>query len=171
MKEIIIREIRAEELYVLDDLMYESIYQPEGSEPVSRDVIRLPEVSIYIDAFGRKKDDYALVAESDGRIIGAVWVRILAGAIKGYGNIDGNTPEFAISLYSEYRNRGTGTLMMQTMIDFLKEKGYAQASLSVQKENYAVRMYRKLGFEIVRENGQDYLMILKLKQEEHKNKQ
>ena len=44
----------------------------------------------------------------------------------------------------------------------LKLEGYKQASLSVQKMNYAVRMYRKIGFEIVDENDEEYIMICKL---------
>ena len=162
MKEVIIREIRTEELDILDELMYQSIYQPEGSKPIPREVTKIPEVNIYIDAFGSKKDDYCLVAELEERIIGAVWVRILADEIKGYGNIDDQTPEFAISLFKEYRNKGIGTLLMQKMIEYLKGKGYAQISLSVQKQNNAVRMYQNLGFEIIRENEEDYLMVLKL---------
>ena len=39
---------------------------------------------------------------------------------------------------------------------------YKQASLTVQKMNYAVRMYRKIGFEIVDENDEEYIMICKL---------
>jgi len=31
--------------------------------------------------------------------------------------------------------------------------------LSVQKENYAARMYLKLGFEIVSENREDFIMV------------
>ena len=161
--EVIIREISTEELNILDDMLYESIFQPEGCEPVPRSVIQIPEINVYIDGFGSRKDDYCLVAEVDGRIIGAVWVRILAGKIRGYGNIDDQTPEFAISLLKEYRNQGIGTLLMQQMIEYLKRKGYAQTSLSVQKKNYAAKMYQKLGFEIIRENEEDYLMVLKLK--------
>ncbi len=41
-------------------------------------------------------------------------------------------------------------------------EGYKQASLSVQKMNYAVRMYRKIGFEIIDENDVEYIMICKL---------
>ena len=163
MDKVNIREIRAEELSVLDDMLYESIFQPEGCEPVPRHVTQIPEISVYIDGFGNKKDDYCLVAEVDSHIIGAVWVRILADEIKGYGNIDDQTPEFAISLLKEYRNCGIGTQLMQQMIEYLREKGYAQTSLSVQKKNYAARMYQKLGFEIIRENEEDYLMVLKLK--------
>jgi len=110
-----------------------------------------------------KKDDYCLVAECKGKIIGAVWVRILSGDKKGYGYVDDETPEFAISLFKEYRNLGIGTLLMQQMIEHLKKQEYTQTSLSVQKENYAVKMYQKLGFEIISENKEDYLMVLKLK--------
>jgi len=168
MEEIIIREISAEELDVLDDLLYESIYQQENVETgcapsLPRDIIKKSEINVYIDAFGSKKDDHCLVADLNGRIIGAVWVRILADEIKGYGNIDDQTPEFAISLFKEFRNKGIGILLMQRMIEHLKEKGYAQTSLSVQKQNYATRMYQKLGFEIIRETEEDYLMVLKLK--------
>ena len=163
MEKVNIREIRTEELGVLDDMLYESIFQPEGCVPVPRHITQIPEINVYIDGFGSRKDDYCLVAEADGRIVGAVWVRILADEIKGYGNIDDRTPEFAVSLLKEYRKRGIGTQLMQQMIEYLKEKGYAQTSLSVQKKNYAARMYQKLGFEIVRENEEDYLMVMKLK--------
>jgi ribosomal protein S18 acetylase RimI-like enzyme len=95
--------------------------------------------------------------------VGAVWVRILSGEIKGYGNIDDKTPEFAISLFKEYRNQGIGSLLMKNMISYLEKNGYKQTSLSVQKENYAFKMYQNFGFRIINENEEDYLMLLKLK--------
>ena len=79
-----------------------------------------------------------------------------------YGHVDDETPSFAISLYKEYRGQGIGTEMMKAMLALLKEQGYEQASLAVQKENYAVRMYQKLGFEIVDENTEEYIMICRL---------
>lgn len=51
---------------------------------------------------------------------------------------------------------------MKQILLTLKEKKYKQVSLSVQKINYAVNMYKKVGFEIVRENKEDYVMICKL---------
>ena len=163
MENLTIRKILPEELGILDEMLYEAIFKPEGNEPFPRSVTQIPEINVYIEGFGGRKDDYCLVADLSGSIIGAVWVRILAGKIRGYGNIDDQTPEFAISLLKEYRNQGIGTLLMQKMIEYLKRKGYAQTSLSVQKNNYAVKMYQKLGFEIIHENEEDYLMVLRLK--------
>ena len=51
---------------------------------------------------------------------------------------------------------------MREMLQFLKDKGYKQISLSVQKANYAVNMYRKVGFAVVKENEEEYIMVCRL---------
>lgn len=87
----------------------------------------------------------------------------MSGKRRGYGNIDDKTPEFSISVFKEYRGQGIGKALMEKMIALLKEKGYSQASLSVAKDNYACKLYLDLGFSILKEREQDYLMILKWK--------
>lgn len=54
---------------------------------------------------------------------------------------------------------------MNRMLEHLKELNYPKASLAVQKGNYAVRMYQKVGFEIVCEKKQEYIMIHRLSYE------
>ena len=76
-----------------------------------------------------------------------------------FGHIDDETPSFAISLYKEYRGLGIGTKMMEKMLSLLKDKGYKRASLAVQKANYALRMYKSVGFKIVDENEEEYIML------------
>ncbi|MFV0538907.1 MAG: GNAT family N-acetyltransferase [Dysgonomonas sp.] len=161
---IAIRKIKDEEINILKDMLYEAIYQAEDKPLIPKDIIENPEINVYIENFGKKQDDHCLIAETDGKIVGAVWVRILADEIKGFGNIDNQTPEFAISLFKEYRNRGYGTMLMKEMIGHLKNKGYNQASLSVNRDNYAVHMYQKLGFSIIKENKDDFLMLLDLEE-------
>ena len=161
MKDYFIRAIRQEEIPLLSDFLYEAIFQREERKLLPREVINQPELSVFIDAFG-KEDDHCLVAECDGKVVGAVWSRIIAGEVKGFGNVDAATPEFAISVYKEYRNIGIGTNLMRSMLQLLKECGYEQTSLAVQKDNYAVTMYEKVGFEIIEELEQEYLMLCKL---------
>ena len=152
-----IREIRENEYPILADFLYEAIFIPKGTRKPPKSIIEQPELQVYIADFG-KEDDWCFIAEVKGKIIGAVWVRIM----DDYGHIDADIPSFAISIYEEYRNLGIGTTLMRTMLQFLKEKGYKQTSLSVQKENYAVGMYRKAGFEVVSENDEEYIMVCKL---------
>ena len=157
---IVIREIEPDEVGKLEDLLYEAVFQPDIENPIPRSVIDVPEVRVYIENFGHKADDYCLVADLNGQIIGGVWVRVLADDIKGYGNVDDRTPEFAISIFKEYRNLGIGMHLMEKMISYLTKNEYLQVSLSVQKGNYAVKMYKNLGFEIINENDEDYIMLL-----------
>ncbi len=161
--DIIIREIKQSELGILGDMLYEAIYQPDKNNLIPRSVLNIPEVNVYICNFGKKNDDYCLVADFAEKIIGAVWVRIISGDIKGYGYVDDHTPEFAISLFEEYRNQGVGFRLMTAMIDYLRKSGYKQVSLNVKKENYAVKLYHKMGFEVIKDDDEDYLMVLKLK--------
>jgi RimJ/RimL family protein N-acetyltransferase len=147
---------------LLENLLYEAIFQPEGAEPLPRDIIKKPEIDVYIRDFGKKKGDFCMFAELNGKTVGGAWLRILDGEIKGFGNIDHETPELAIAVFKPYRNLGIGTGLMYNLIDLtFNSRGYKQISLSVDKANYAVKMYKKLGFEIVSENEQDYIMVLK----------
>lgn len=152
-----IREIKKSEHSVLSDFLYEAIFIPKGMEKPPKSIIEQPELQVYIADFG-KADDWCLAAEVKEKIVGAVWVRIM----NDYGHIDDETPSLAISLYEEYRHLGLGTALMREMLQFLKDKGYQQTSLSVQKANYAVNMYQKTGFEVVKENEEEYIMVCQL---------
>lgn len=153
-----IREMRTDEYPLLNDFLYQAIYQPDTTNLAPKSIINKPELQVYIKDFGKQKDDYCFCAEANNRIVGAVWVR----NINGYGSIDDVTVEFAISVFDEYQKMGIGTALMNRMLEHLIELNYQKASLAVQKENYAVRMYQKVGFEIACENGQEYIMIHRL---------
>lgn len=152
-----IREIRQEEYVVLDDFLYQAIFIPEGVEAPPKSIIKKPELQVYVSDFGRK-DDCCLVAEVGGKIIGAVWTRIM----NDYGHIDDSVPSFAISLYKDFRGQGIGTSLMEEMLALLRKRGYKKASLSVQKANDAYRLYLKVGFTVVDENEEEYIMICDL---------
>lgn len=153
--EYTIRKMAVPEYPLLSDFLYEAIFIPDGIKPPPRNIIASPELQVYVERFGALKDDFALVAEIEGKVVGAVWVRIM----NDYGHIDEETPSLAISLYKEYRGQGIGTAMMKEMLALLKSHGYSRVSLSVQKANYATKLYLKVGFEIVRENDEEYIMV------------
>ena len=147
MEKLKIRELKKEEAGLLKDFLYEAIFIPKGVEPPARSIIEKPELKLYYEDFGKGPADHCLV-----------WTRIM----KDYGHVDDETPSLAISLYKEYRGCGTGTELMRSMLQLLKEKGYKRASLAVQKANYALRMYEKLGFGVTDQNDEEYIMLCEL---------
>ena len=159
---MIIREITKNEYPLLEDFLYSAIFIPPGKEAPPRKLIFEPEIYIYIKDFGGK-DDCGVVAEEGGKIVGAAWTRI----IPAYGHIDGDTPELAISVLAEYRSQGIGTMLMTRLFELLHEHGYKRTSLSVQKNNPAVRLYKRLGYSVTDEKAdhaghEDYIMIKRL---------
>ena len=147
----------------LEDFLYHALFIPPGFDLPPRDVIFQPEIYIYIDGLFSQKGDVGVVAEKDGCIVGAAWVRI----IPAYGHVDDETPELAISVLPEHRGQGIGTQMMEYLFELLREEGYKQTSLSVQNENPAVRLYKRMEYEIVGEGPDnaghaDYIMIKNL---------
>ena len=155
MKENVIREIRPEEIPLLNDFLYEAIFIPEGVPAPPRSIIEHEDLQVYVRDFGKKADDRCLVAEVDGKIVGAVWTR----GMDDYGHIADGIPSLAISLYKDCRNQGIGTELLREMLQLLRRDGYPKVSLSVQKDNYAFRMYQKAGFKVLKETEEEYLMV------------
>jgi len=151
----LVREMRPQEYPLLEEFLYEAIFQRAENNLLPKTIINDPALQVYTKDFGTMNDDYCLCAEVNKEIVGAVWVRIIVG----FGNLDDKTPEFAISLYKNYRGHGIGTEMMRRMLELMKSKGYHRTSLAVQKDNYALRMYQRVGFQIVDENEEEYIMV------------
>lgn len=154
----IIRERLPEEYHLLEIFLYEAIFVPEGMAAPPESIIGKPELQVYLTGFGKKKDDAGLVVEVGSKVVGAVWARIM----NDYGHIDDETPSLAVSLFKEYRGLGIGTALMKEMLRVLKQRGYKQTSLAVQKANYAVNLYKKAEFEIIDENDEEYIMVCHL---------
>jgi len=154
-----IREIEKTEISLLDDFLYEAIFIPEGVTPPPKDIIKDEELQIYVKDFGKYKDDICFVAEVKGKVVGAVWLRV----IDDYGHIDDDTPSLSISVYKGYRNLGIGKALIKNVLEELKKRGYKKTSLSVQKANYASEIYKKVGYYVYEEREEDYIMVYDLK--------
>lgn len=150
-----IREMEKDEYPLLKNFLYEAIYIPEGEKIPDKSIVNLSELQIYYKDFGSFKDDIALAADVKDKVIGAAWVRIM----DDYGHIDNETPSLAMSLFKEYRNLGIGTVLLNELLSELKIRGYLKVSLSVQKDNYAQKMYKKAGFKVIKENEEEYIML------------
>lgn len=155
---ITLRLITSDPQNLLRDFVYEAIFVPEGMEAPDRSIITKPELRLYYEDFGSGPADLCILAEDDGIPCGAVWSRIM----HDYGNIDDEIPSLAIALYKEYRSRGIGTRMMERIKQELRKRGYPTVSLSVQKENRAVGLYSKTGFQVLRETDEEYIMVCDL---------
>lgn len=140
------------------EILYQSIYVPKGEEELPRSILDEPAIAKYLKGWGRF-GDMALVAEADGRQVGAVWARLFDEANKGYGYVDSMTPEIGIAVVPEYRGQGIGGRLMRGIEMRAKSAGFRRLSLSVDPQNPAVRFYERLGYVHVGWSGTSSTMV------------
>jgi ribosomal protein S18 acetylase RimI-like enzyme len=140
------------------EMRYEAIYMPEGKPP-KEELLCLPHIKKYSDGWGRKGDRAFIAFTPHQKRVGAVWYRLFSAENKGYGYVDDETPELGIAIVPEYRKQGIGTLLLEKIIEQAKLDGYKALSLSVDPRNEAaVQLYRKLGFEQCGTSGTSWTM-------------
>ena len=157
-----IRSLTNEDEPFLWEMLYQALYVPAGEPPFSPKIVRRPELSRYVAGWGRTDDaGFVALLEESFEPIGAVWIRLLQGAGRGYGYVDDATPELTIALRPAARGKGVGTQLLRKMLAAARDK-YPALSLSVSVENPARRLYQRLGFETVEHTASSITMKLKL---------
>ncbi len=143
----------------LEDMLYESLYVPQGHDPLPREVIYRHELAKYVEQWG-KADDIAFIAvdTTSNFSVGAIWLRLLRSSQKGYGYVNDETPEVGIAIVPEYRGQGIGTQLFEQLFETARLL-YETISLSVSKDNPARKLYEGLGFEIFAEDETSITML------------
>jgi ribosomal protein S18 acetylase RimI-like enzyme len=146
----------------LEDMLYEALFIPPGEARPPRTVLRLPEIAHYAADWGRP-GDFGLVARCGGEAVGAAWLRLFPAGERGFGYVDERTPELSMAVRPERRGLGIGTTLLERLCGEARERGFDRVSLSVDVRNPAVRLYRRLGFEVEAEADQAYTMVKDLR--------
>lgn len=128
---------------------------PAGLRP--REILQDPAVRIYVENWGQP-GDVGVVAVSDGKDIGACWMRLLPPGI-GSASVEDHTPQLGIALRPEYQHQGYGTMLIQAALAAAQSAGYYQVSLTVHPQNPAIVLYNRCGFKKVGLRNNYDLMI------------
>ncbi len=154
-----IRKATAADEPFLWEMLYQSIYVPVGGKEPERSLLKEPVFAHYLLDWGEKKGDDGLIAVDDRRNqpIGAAWLRLLPEEDPGWGFVDAETPELGIALLPDYRGQGIGTALLTELLSLATSR-YKAISLSVDPCNPAMRLYQRLGFEVVGASGTSLTM-------------
>ena len=153
-----IRLVSSDDEPFLWEMLYQAIFIPEGCAALPREIIRTPEIARYVLHWGQS-DDFGLLAvdAATHQPIGAVWLRRFTRDNKGYGYIDGETPELSIAMLPTHRGKGIGTELLSALFITAQTK-YKAICLSVSMDNPAAQLYQRLGFEVVGKDDTSLVM-------------
>jgi ribosomal protein S18 acetylase RimI-like enzyme len=146
-----IRPAVASDQSFITEMQYAAFFVPPGGAPFPRSILDDPAIVKYHRDFGSRPGDVGVVALDDaGRRLGAAWVRL----VEGYGFVDRETPELGIAVVDGVRGQGIGTALLEELLARVP-----RCSLSVDRRNPAMRLYERLGFEAVTDDGDAVTML------------
>ena len=154
----VLRPLTPQDEPLLWEMLYHAIYVSESQARPQRDVVKQPELARYVSGWGRAGDRGFVAMDGEAKQpLGAAWLRLLTGDNKGFGYVDERTPELSMAVLPEYRGQGIGTRLLTQLFQVASDH-HPAVSLSVGADNPALRLYRRLGFEVVGTSGTSLTM-------------
>lgn len=143
-----IRPGRQEDVDFLWEMLYEAAcWRLDGPERSRTEVFSNPEISHYLEGWGRPKDASVVALDPrDGAKVGAAWYRLMPPDDPGYGFVDAATPEVSIAVAHDGRGAGVGEALLRALMQTARSEGFEALSLGVEEDNPAIKLYKRVGF-------------------------
>jgi ribosomal protein S18 acetylase RimI-like enzyme len=144
-------------------MTYEAYYSnPNEPKPSFETAMQDPDVTQYVDGWGRAGDTALVATDFTGKPVGMAWARRYPQEKPSFGYVAPDVPEISIAVTDGVRGQGVGTRLLGALIRNLREAGVNRVSLAVENENPAINLYRRLGFETVSARDGAQIMVLGL---------
>ena len=137
----VIRPLTPEDEPDLWEILYHGLSDPVAPKAASRDMLRRPEISKYVAAWGRPGDRGFVAHEKrGGALIGAVWLREPVDK-------SGAVPELALAVKQEHRGHGIGTALLTQLVRANPDRSTISISFVAGKP--VLRLYERFGFKVI----------------------
>lgn len=151
-----VRVINSTDQQFLREMLYLALWNPPEEGPRPRSVLDDPRIARLVEEWGRS-EDFGLIAMESGEAVGAIWARL-----DGYDGIEGygcDYPMIGIAVLESHQGKGVGSFLMKEFIESVKER-VAGLRLGVHPKNEAaIALYEKMGFERYAVGKGDYLQM------------
>lgn len=143
----------------MKQMLYEAVYwRLSDNPPTYEESLSMPVMVKAFEAWG-KVGDIAIVAEDNGNLAGAAWIRYWteSNCIRGY--VQDDIPVLVIGVHKDHRQKGIGFQLMEALNKEAINAGISRISLCVSKDNHAMHLYEKQKYEVAKDIGDSLLMI------------
>jgi GNAT superfamily N-acetyltransferase len=146
----VIRPLTRQDEPILWEMLYYGLSSAGKNEPPSHDVVRRPEISRYVEGWGRAGDTGFVAHDKKNQaLLGAVWLRKAA-------NETDVSPELALAVKPEHRRHGIGTALLTQLVR--ANPGQSTISISFVAGKPVLRLYERFGFKVVEARSDSVVM-------------
>lgn len=148
-----------DDIEFMREMLYEAVYWRKSDNPPTYDESLSMPVMVKAFKDWGKEGDIAIIAEENGVLAGAAWVRYWTkdNSIRGY--VKDDIPVLIIGVHKDYRQMGLGFKLMEALNKEVLNAGISSISLCVSKDNHAMNLYERQNFKMVEDIGDSLLMI------------
>lgn len=147
----------------LGDMIVEAANWRQGGARPRHEIIASADHSRYITGWMRPSDAGFVALDEHDSPVGAAWYRTFPRTDPGLGYIATGVPELIIGVRPIWRAHGVGRALLQSLCRHATDQGFARLSLSVERDNFAVTLYRSEGFAVTRPGGGRDTMVKRLR--------
>jgi GNAT superfamily N-acetyltransferase len=138
-------------------LVQAAFWRPDQAPAGAVDVLADPVLAHYVQGWPRPTD-VGVIAEAS-EPVGAAWIRLFRSDDPGYGFVDESTPELTIGVLPGHRRQGIGRQLLEHLAAQARVAGHVRLSLSVEHDNQALQLYRRVGFQEVGRSANSLTMV------------
>src|SRR5216110_286731 len=146
----VIRPLQPEDESLLWEMLYQGLSSLGKMERPSRDIVRRPEFSRYVEGWGRAGDTgFVAHDKKDGSLRGAVWLRRPIDKTH-------TPPQLALAVKPEHRRHGIGSALLTQLVRANPHESTISVSLVAGKP--VLRLYERFGFKVAEEGPNAIVM-------------
>lgn len=159
MTAILLRPAIGEDARFLADMLVEAANWSPGVHRPRVQVLADPALAPYVSGWMRPADAGLVAVSPSGDPIGACWYRLFDRSKPGHGFVEGGVPELTLGVSPLWRAQGVGRELLRGVAALARSAGYARLSLSVDRGNFAQRLYVSEGYIVVRSDERADTMV------------
>lgn len=149
---------RADSLALTEALVEAANWDPLRMRPRVT-VLADPVRRRYLAGWPRPGDAGYLACDSEGVAVGAGWYRLFQADRPGLGFVAAGVPELILGVRPVWRAQGVGRAILQRLLRRAADEGHQRISLSVERGNFAQRLYTSEGFTLLEARGASDVMV------------
>jgi Sortase and related acyltransferases len=154
-----IRRATAADARFLADMLVEAVNWEASATRPRVAVLDDERIARYIAGW-RRPGDFGSVALDDlGAPVGGVWARVFSPDAAGTGFVAAGVPEVTLGVNRQWRAQGIGRDLLHAIAEQARAAGHGRLSLSVDRRNFAHRLYTSEGYQTIESGERADVMV------------